>query len=95
MRRATNPTNALWPPAVFDWPAKAPKNEFPLPVVFEFPVAAPTNMFPVPALLITRAPPMWYSVAAFTVLAERVPPAVPSPLMLKFEEFCCAVPFWM
>ena len=46
-----------------------------------------------PAAPSTRRPPMLYCVAAFTVLPESVPSAVPLPLILKFDEACCVVVF--
>ena len=55
----------------------------------------PAKMLPVPATLNTRLPPMLYCVVALTMLLLKVPPAVPLPLMLKFEADCGDAVFWM
>ena len=73
---------------ILSCPAFNPKKELLPPVVFESPAAIPANKFEVPGLLSMRKPPMLYCVAALTVVADRVPPAVPLPLMLKLLDAC-------
>src|SRR5438876_114720 len=88
------PTNALSLPAVLLMPAFAPTNELALPAVLICPAPMPANRL-FPAAFNTRLPPRLYCVSAFTVLPESVPPAVPSPEILKFEDDCGLVLFWM
>src|SRR5205809_238040 len=108
---ACAPKNELSPPVALPAPALAPKNELALPAVLLMPAFAPTNELALPAVLIcpapmpanrlfpaafnTRLPPRLYCVSAFNVLPESVPPAVPSPEILKFEDDCGLVLFWM
>ncbi len=73
-------------------PAPFPKNELELPVVA---VPAPANTLPVPLMLKTRLPAILKFVAELTTLADKVPPRVPLPEMLKLPGVCSAVPFWM
>src|SRR5439155_1708078 len=103
------PKYHLLPPVALPAPALAPKNELVLPAVLFMPAFAPTNELALPAVLIcpapmpanrlfpaafnTRLPPRLYCVSAFTVLPESVPPAVPSPEILKFEDDCGLVVF--
>src|SRR5438034_382538 len=105
------PKNELSPPVALPAPALAPKNELALPAVLLMPAFAPTNELALPAVLIcpapmpanrlfpaafnTRLPPRLYCVSAFNVLPESVPPAMPSPEILKFEDDCGLVLFWM
>src|SRR5437588_659124 len=105
------PKNELSPPVALPAPALAPKNELALPAVLLMPAFAPKNELALPAVLIcpapmpanrlfpaafnTRLPPRLYCVSAFNVLPESVPPAVPSPEILKFEDDCGLVLFWM
>src|SRR5436190_1723484 len=99
---------AFWP-FVLACPAPWPKKAFRLPVLlllpalkpkkalfvptFTFPAAIPAKRFDPPVLCRMRKPPMLYCVAVLTAFADRVPPAVPSPLMLKLLDACCVVVF--
>src|SRR6266496_1427957 len=92
-RPARYPKNELNRPIVLLLPAELPKNELRSPVVFAAPALSPANVLSVPGTLNTRFPPTLYWAVALMMLAEKVPPAVPLPLMLKFEVACCTVVF--
>ena len=80
--------------------ASAPSSVFDVPVVFEVPVLSPTNVFELPVVAVsaptktllmpvvenTRFPPILYCVVELTVFAEKSPPTVPAPLILKLLE---------
>src|SRR5438128_832458 len=91
---ALPPKNEFAPPAALLSPAFAPTNQLALPAVLICPAPMPANRL-FPAAFNTRLPPRLYCVAAFTVLPESVPPAVPSPEILKFQDDCGLVLFWM
>src|SRR5215831_8653478 len=82
LRPAPSPKNELSLPVV-EPPAPAPKNELKLPGLLNTPALGPANKLFVPGLLRIATPPNLYCVVAFTTLPFNVPPAVPSPLMLK------------
>src|SRR5262249_39654010 len=89
---AEEPKKALLPPVVLVLPAEEPKKAL-LALVVLVPALMPTNKFCDPAALNTCCPLRLKRVVALRKLADKVPPAVPSPLMLKFPPACCAVPF--
>ena len=70
-------------PEVLTAPALAPKNELLLPM-FAAPAPKPAKTLEEKNEAVsTRPPPMLYCVVALTAFADRVPPAVPLPEILK------------
>src|SRR5215510_11241933 len=94
------PKNELQHPVVSFTPAFTPKKALKLPSkVLAFGVTAAPAPIPARVLLFakepfppvtvnTREPPMLYCFVAFTTFPDKVPPALPSPLMLKLLLGC-------
>ena len=85
------PKKELLEPSVLEKPAPLPKNALCEPLLFS-PMNTPAKVFE-PGVLNTRLPPMLYCVVLLMVLPDNVPPAVPSPLILKLLLACWLVVF--
>src|SRR5262245_19024848 len=84
---ANDPKKALSWPVVFACPADMPKKALSTPLLL-IPALIPAYKLLDPAAINSRCPPRLYCVVALTRFEERVPPAVPSPLMLKLDAAC-------
>ena len=90
---ASRPKKELFPAVVLNRPALSPKNELPLPVVFDAPASRPANTPATVARLRAWFTPILNCVVALTMFPDSVPPAVPSPEILKLLETCGEVVF--
>ena len=85
------PTRVLLNPEELAKPARLPIYELPSPVELT-PASGPRKRLPIPSRYICL--PFRLNCAdALTIFPESVPPAVPLPDMLKFEEACCVAEF--
>lgn len=81
------PKNELFPPKPVTSPAPCPKKELLPPSPFAAPAFTPAKTFrEILETVKPRLPAMLYWLAALTAFAASVPPAVPSPEMLKLLE---------
>ena len=88
------PKNELFPPEAVTSPAPCPKKELLPPIPFAAPAFTPAKTFREKLETVNaRLPAMLYCVVALTAFAASVPPAVPSPEMLKLLEACGEVVF--